>query len=77
MTKEGAGLRTGPKDSYHDKIFEEEINNLINITKEQYELCAVSLCVYPYPHPRPAQDILQRRHEIRLLRATISSRLVP
>jgi len=38
MTKEGAGLRTGPKDSYHDKVFEEEINNLINITKEQYDL---------------------------------------
>lgn len=37
MMKEGAGLRTGPKNSYHDKVFEEEINNLINITKEQYE----------------------------------------
>jgi hypothetical protein len=37
MTKEGAGLRTGPKNSYHDKVFEEEINNLINITNEQYE----------------------------------------
>ena len=47
MTKEGAGLRTGPKDSYHDKIFEEEINNMINITKEQYELY-VSLCTYPW-----------------------------
>jgi hypothetical protein len=43
MTKEGAGLRTGPKNSYHDKVFEEEINNLINITKEQYELYAASL----------------------------------
>jgi hypothetical protein len=43
MTKEGAGLRTGPKNSYHDKVFEEEINNLINITKEQYELYATSL----------------------------------
>ncbi|KAH9990344.1 leucyl-tRNA synthetase [Russula vinacea] len=38
MTKEGAGLRTGPKNSYHDKVFEEEINNLINITNEQYQL---------------------------------------
>lgn len=37
MMKEGASLRTGPKSSYHDKVFEEEINNLINITKEQYE----------------------------------------
>ena len=35
--KEGAGLRSGPKNSYHDKVFEEEVNNLINITKEQYE----------------------------------------
>jgi len=43
MTKEGAGLRTGPKDSYHDKVFEEDINNLINITKEQYNLYATSL----------------------------------
>jgi len=42
MIKEGTGLRTGPKDSYHDKVFEEEINNLINITKEQYELYAAS-----------------------------------
>lgn len=37
MTIERTGLRTGPKNSYHDKVFEEEINNLINITKEQYE----------------------------------------
>jgi leucyl-tRNA synthetase len=43
MTKEGAGLRTGPKSSYHDKVFEEEINNLINITKEQYEKYVASL----------------------------------
>jgi leucyl-tRNA synthetase len=47
MTKEGAGLRAGPKDSYHDKVFEEEINNLINITKEQYELYVASLLTYP------------------------------
>ncbi|KAN0141985.1 hypothetical protein V8E53_000447 [Lactarius tabidus] len=38
MTKDASGLRTGPKDSYHDKVFEEEINNLINITKGHYEL---------------------------------------
>jgi leucyl-tRNA synthetase len=50
MTKEGAGLRTGPKNSYHDKVFEEEINNLINITNEQYHLYAASLCIYPYPY---------------------------
>jgi leucyl-tRNA synthetase len=37
MMKEGAGLRTGPKNSYHDKVFEEEVNSLINITNEQYE----------------------------------------
>ena len=46
MIKEGAGLRTGPKDSYHDKVFEEEINNLINTTKEQYELYVAFL---PFP----------------------------
>jgi leucyl-tRNA synthetase len=50
MTKEGAGLRTGPKNSYHDKVFEEEINNLINTTNEQYHLYAASLCIYPYPY---------------------------
>ena len=43
MTKDAAGLRTGPKDSYHDKVFEEEINNLIYITKENYELYATTL----------------------------------
>ena len=43
--KEGAGLRTGPKNSYHDKVFEEEINNLINITNEQYEKYVVP----PFP----------------------------
>ena len=46
MINEGAGLRTGPKISYHDKVFEEEINNLINITKEQYELYAT---LPPFP----------------------------
>jgi leucyl-tRNA synthetase len=45
MTKEGAGLRTGPKNSYHDKVFEEEVNNLINITNEQYEKYVVSLSI--------------------------------
>lgn len=49
MIKEGAGLRTGPKDSYHDKVFEEEVNNLINITKEQYELYATSHPFRFYP----------------------------
>jgi leucyl-tRNA synthetase len=52
MIKEDAGLRTGPKNSYHDKVFEEEINNLINITKEQYEKYVVppfSFDIYPYP----------------------------
>lgn len=43
MTKDAAGLRTGPKNSYHDKVFEEEINNLINITKEHYESYAATL----------------------------------
>lgn len=38
MIKDATGLRTGPKDSYHDKVFEEEVNNLINTTKEHYEL---------------------------------------
>ncbi|EIM84266.1 leucyl-tRNA synthetase [Stereum hirsutum FP-91666 SS1] len=37
MVKDQTGLRTGPKSSFHDKIFEEEINNLINITQSHYE----------------------------------------
>jgi len=38
MIKEQGNLRAGPK-IYHDLIFEEEIKNLINITKEHYEAC--------------------------------------
>ena len=73
MTKDAAGLRTGPKDSYHDKVFEEEINNLINVTKEHYELYAAFLS---FPHllsnrTRFVQNILQGRHEIRFLRAAV------
>ena len=73
MTKDAAGLRTGPKDSYHDKVFEEEINNLINVTKEHYELYATFLS---FPNllsnrTRFSQNILQGRHEIRFLRAAV------
>ncbi len=45
MMKEGACLRTGPKDSYHDMVFEEEVNSLINITNEQYEKYVASLSI--------------------------------
>ena len=38
MIKEQDKLRTGQK-IYHDSVFEEEIKNLINITKEHYEAC--------------------------------------
>ncbi|KAI0063343.1 leucyl-tRNA synthetase [Artomyces pyxidatus] len=38
MTKDQSALRTGPRNSYHDKVFEEEVNNLINITNTHYEL---------------------------------------
>jgi leucyl-tRNA synthetase len=30
-------LRHGPKNSFHDKVFEQEVNNLINITQSHYE----------------------------------------
>ena len=30
-------MRHGELSSYHDKVFENEINELITITKEQYE----------------------------------------
>jgi len=36
MIREQDKLRTGPK-IYHDLVFEEEIKNLINVTKEHYE----------------------------------------
>lgn len=36
MTQNQASLRTGQKE-YHDRIFEEEINQLINATQEHYE----------------------------------------
>ncbi|KAI0312264.1 hypothetical protein OF83DRAFT_1147006 [Amylostereum chailletii] len=38
MINEPKGLRSGPRNSYHDKVFEEEINNLINLTKASYDL---------------------------------------
>ena len=38
MFKEQDKLRTGPK-IYHDLVFEEEIKNLINITKGHYDAC--------------------------------------
>ncbi|THH16229.1 hypothetical protein EW146_g4378 [Bondarzewia mesenterica] len=37
MTQNAANLRTGPRNSYHDNVFEQEINDLINITKSHYE----------------------------------------
>ncbi|EEB90945.1 hypothetical protein MPER_10780, partial [Moniliophthora perniciosa FA553] len=37
MLKDQSGMRTGPRDSYHDKVFEHEINDLINITKSHYD----------------------------------------
>jgi leucyl-tRNA synthetase len=30
-------LRTGPRNSYYDKVFEEEIKELTNIAKESYQ----------------------------------------
>ncbi|KAL4077451.1 hypothetical protein J3A83DRAFT_4213723 [Scleroderma citrinum] len=37
MLKDDSKLRHGPKNSYHDSVFEEEIIDLINITKTHYE----------------------------------------
>jgi len=36
MIKDEPNLRRGPR-TYHDKVFEEEINDLINVTKGHYE----------------------------------------
>ena len=40
MMKDDAKLRTGPHN-YHDQVFENEINNLITLTKESYDLCVI------------------------------------
>ncbi|KAJ6614647.1 hypothetical protein B0H10DRAFT_2263133 [Mycena sp. CBHHK59/15] len=37
MVKDEPNLRHGPKDSFHDQVFEQEINDLINITQSHYE----------------------------------------
>jgi leucyl-tRNA synthetase len=37
MIKDASILRQGPRDSYHDRVFEEEINDLIDITQSHYE----------------------------------------
>jgi leucyl-tRNA synthetase len=37
MVKEEPNLRHGPKDLYHDLVFEQEVNDLINITQTHYE----------------------------------------
>ncbi|KAJ7026734.1 hypothetical protein C8F04DRAFT_104879 [Mycena alexandri] len=37
MVKDEPNLRHGPKNLYHDLVFEQEINDLINITKSHYE----------------------------------------
>ncbi|KAJ7284737.1 hypothetical protein C8J57DRAFT_1289471 [Mycena rebaudengoi] len=37
MVNDEPNLRHGPKDSYHDIVFEQEINDLINITQSHYE----------------------------------------
>lgn len=36
MVKDGANLRHG-EQNYHDKVFEHEINDLINVTQSHYE----------------------------------------
>ena len=37
MLKGDANLRTSPEKTYHDVVVEEEINELINVTKSHYE----------------------------------------
>jgi hypothetical protein len=73
-------LRTGPK-IYHDLAFEEEIKNLINTTKEQYEAYALPLQIHTrnrIPDILPGtQHVLQGCTQGRLLRVTVYSRLVP
>ena len=42
MVKDKDSLRTGEKN-YHDKVFEHEINELINITQSHYEAYVLSI----------------------------------
>ncbi len=37
MVNDQANLRHGPR-TYHDQVFEQEINDLINITQSHYEV---------------------------------------
>lgn len=51
MTKDADKLRHGPK-IYHDLVFEEEIKDLINTTKKNYDgyaLCSLSTCFLTLP----------------------------
>ncbi|KAJ3523955.1 hypothetical protein NMY22_g11212 [Coprinellus aureogranulatus] len=69
MVENQSKLRTGPRN-FHDDVFENEINDLINITKSHYE-------AYVNPHSDTTayladihfQHQLQGRPEVRLLRA--------
>ena len=68
MIREQDKLRTGPK-IYHDIVFEEEIKNLINVTRDHYEAYVSSprLHVNRTPDVVHTQHILQGRPQIRLL----------
>ena len=37
MVKDQGNLRHGPR-TYHDQVFEQEVNDLINITQSHYEV---------------------------------------
>lgn len=37
MIKDAASLRQGARNSYHDQVFEHEVNDLINTTQGHYE----------------------------------------
>ncbi|KAI6118488.1 hypothetical protein EDD16DRAFT_1585150 [Pisolithus croceorrhizus] len=56
MLKDDSKLRHGAKSSYHDHVFEEEIIDLINITKTHYEATsfkdALKYCFYEFQNIR-------------------------
>ena len=37
MFKSKDSLRQGPRNSFYDKVFEQEVNELINVTQSHYE----------------------------------------
>ncbi|TDL26973.1 leucyl-tRNA synthetase [Rickenella mellea] len=57
MFKDDSNMRHGPAKSYHDLIFENEINELISITKEHYDaMCFKDAMKFGFYEMQQARD---------------------